>query len=209
MRDYWIEGLPEIQRAIDLGENQVGAVQFSWSNDPFCLPGKGIEITRRCIPELRYTESVYKMPKRGVIGEPAWGTVDGWRRPRPEYWFSKKLYSPVQIEEKPLTLPAAGEPIVIPVRSRNQFANLDQYVCRWQLGVEKGEARRKRADEQWDAGNSYGTAAHPDDTLTLEFYNDRETVFDAYRLSFKPHEMPKCPRFRYARSHRRAKRLSG
>ena len=107
MRDYWIEGLAENQRALDEGENQVGSVQFSWSDDAFCVPGKGIEITRRSLPDLRYTESVYKLPHRGVIGEPVWGTVDGWRRPRPEYWFSKKLYSPVQIEEKPLAIPAS------------------------------------------------------------------------------------------------------
>ena len=126
-----------------------GRIRSARSSSPgrtmlFACPAKGSRLRGEQYADLRYTESVYKLPKRGVIGEPVWGTVDGWRRPRPEYWFSKKLYSPVQIEEKPLAIPEPGRPIVVPVRSRNQFANLDQYVCRWQLGEEKGDAKRKR-----------------------------------------------------------------
>jgi hypothetical protein len=194
LRDYWIEGFQEIQQALDAHENQLGSVQFSWSDDAFCVPGRGIEITRRNIGELRYTEGVYKLPRRGIIGEPAWGTVDGWRRPRPEYWLSKKLYSPVQIEEKPLKLPEAGKPIVVPVRSRNQFADLNAYVCRWQLGSEEGEARANAAP--MSNGSLEIAVKQPpktDDRLSLQFFNDRGQMFDAYRLSFKPHEMPKFP----------------
>ena len=33
----------------------------------------------------------------------------------------------------------------------------------------------------------------PDDKLTLEFYNDRGKMFDAYRLSFRPHDIPRFP----------------
>lgn len=194
LRDYWIEGFREIQRALDANENQLGSVQFSWSDDAFLVPGRGIEISRRNISELRYTESVYKLPRRGVIGEPAWGTVDGWRRPRPEYWLSKKLYSPVQIEEKPLTIPEPGRPIVVPVRSRNQFADLDQFVCRWEIGSERGEARAKAAP--MSRGTLEIAVKNPpqaDDKLLLQFFNERGRMFDAYRLSFKAREMPQFP----------------
>jgi hypothetical protein len=194
LRDYWIEGFQEIQQAIDAHENQLGSVQFSWSDDAFLVPGRGIEITRRNIGELRYTESVYKLPRRGVIGEPAWGTVDGWRRPRPEYWLSKKLYSPVQIEEKPLAIPESGRPIVIPVRSRNQFTDLTEFVCRWEIGSEKGESHAKA--KPMSHGTLEISVRQPpkaDDKLSLRFFNDRGRMFDAYRLSFKPHELPKFP----------------
>lgn len=194
LRDYWIEGFQEIQQALDAHENQLGSVQFSWSDDAFLVPGRGIEITRRNIGELRYTESVYKLPRRGVIGEPAWGTVDGWRRPRPEYWLSKKLYSPVQIEEKPVAIPEPGKPIVIPVKSRNQFTDLTQYICRWELGSEKGEARAKAAPmSQGTLEIAVKQLPQADDKLLLQFFNDRGRMFDAYRLSFKPHEIPKFP----------------
>jgi beta-galactosidase len=194
MRDYWIEGLQEIQQAIDAGENQAGSVQFSWVDDAFLVPGKGIDCWRRNQPPIRYTESIYKLPKRGLVGDVVWGTLDGWRRPRPELWFSIKLYSAVQIEEKPLEIPAAGKPLIIPVRSRNQFVDLDQYLCRYELSGEKGEARAHAAPL------SKGTLEIPvkrppqlDDKLTLKFYDERGRMFDTYRLSFKPREMPQFP----------------
>ena len=42
MRDYWVTGMPEIQRAINANENQVGANQWAWVDDTFLVPGKGI-----------------------------------------------------------------------------------------------------------------------------------------------------------------------
>ena len=75
-------------------ENQAGTVQFAWVDDKFLVPGKGNRTWRSGHAQIRFTDSVYKLPGRGIIGENAWGTVDGWRRPRPVYWLSKKLYSP-------------------------------------------------------------------------------------------------------------------
>ena len=146
------------------------------------------------MPEIRFTDSVYKLPGRGIIGENAWGTVDGWRRPRPVYWLSKKLYSPVQIEEKPLALPKAGEPIVVPVENWNQFTDLNQYLCRWEIAGEQGEARAHAAP--MSKGVLSIAAKHqpqPDDMLTLRFYDGQNRLVDAYRLSFKPHAIPQFP----------------
>jgi hypothetical protein len=194
MGDYWIEGLPEIHRALNAGENQVGAVQFSWVDDAFLVPGKSIGCWRREQPPIRYTESVYLLPQRGLMGDVAWGTVDGWRRPRPEYWLSKKLYSPVHIEEVPLALPEAGQPIVVSLENWNQFVDLNQYPCRWELGGQKGEARAQAPPMHLgslhiDVRRSPGF----EDTLVLRFYDPRGWLVDAYRLAFKPHETPRFP----------------
>ncbi len=194
MRDYWVVGLPEIERAINAGENQLGAMQFAWCDDAFLVPGRQIGCWRRDQPPIRYTESVYKLPGRGLLGDVAWGTVDGWRRPRPELWLSKKIYSPVQIEEKPLAIPDAGDPIVVPVENWNQFANLDQYLCKWRMGSEKGEARANAAP--MGRGTLVISASRrptPDDILVLEFYDERSRMVDGYRLAFKPHTIQSLP----------------
>jgi hypothetical protein len=194
MGDYWIESLAEIQQAVNRYENQIGIVQFAWGDDRFLVPGKGNRTWRSGHAEIRFTDSVYKLPGRGIIGENAWGTVDGWRRPRPVYWLSKKLYSPVQIEEKPLALPKTGEPIVVPVENWNQFTDLDQYLCRWGIAGEQGEAYAHAAPM---ANGTLSIAAkhhpQPDDVLTLRFYSGQNRLVDGYRLSFKPHEIPQFP----------------
>ena len=104
----------------------------------------------------------------------------------------KKIYTPVLIEEKPLTLPAAGEPISVPVENMNWFANLNAYECRWEIGGQKGKAR---ADV---APSSKGVLSIPaptevtgDETLTLEWYDETGRMVDAYKLRFKEHEKPK------------------
>jgi beta-galactosidase len=194
MRDYWITGMPEIQRALNAGKNQAGAVQFCWTDDTFLVPGKAIDCWRCEQPPIRYTESIYKLPRRGIVGDVVWGTVDGWRRPRPEYWLSKKLYSPVQTEEKPLDVPAAGSPLVIAVENFNQFIDLDQYVCRWQLAGEKGEARAKAAP--LSKGTLTIALQRPpkaDDRLRLEFFDERGRMVDKYCLAFRPHPLPVFP----------------
>ncbi|MCC7086508.1 MAG: discoidin domain-containing protein [Pirellulales bacterium] len=194
MRDYWITGMPEIQRAINANENQVGANQWAWVDDTFLVPGKGIGHWHRSHPPIYYATPTYKMPQRGIVGDVIWGTVDGWRRPRPEHWLSKKLYSPVQIPEKPLAIPVPGEPIEIPLGSYNQFADLDQYVCRWELAGERGEARGHAPPlGKGLLKIAAKRAPRPDDILTLKFFDERDKMVDAYRLSFAPRAIPAFP----------------
>jgi beta-galactosidase len=183
-----------MQRAINAGENQAGTVQFCWVDDAFLVPGKGICTWRKYQPPFHYTESVYKLPKRGLVGDCAWGTLDGWRRPRPEYWLSKKLYSPVQIENKPISLPQSGQPIVVAVENFNQFTDLSRYVCRWETRGEKGEARATAAPmSKGELRISTQSQPDADDTLVLRFLDERGKMVDVHRLAFKPHAIPVLP----------------
>ena len=104
----------------------------------------------------------------------------------------KKIYTPVLIEEKPLTIPAAGQPISVPLENMNWFANLNAYECRWEMGGSKGTAH---ADV---APSSKGVLSIPapmevtgDETLSLEWYDETGRMVDAYKLRFKEHEKPK------------------
>jgi hypothetical protein len=194
MGDYWIEGLPETQRAIDDAPNQVGVVQFAWVDDKFDVPNRGLRSWRSGQGRIRFTDSVYKVAGRGILGENAWGTVDGWRRPRPVYWLSKKLYSPIWIKEEPLTVPKEGGPVQFTVRNRNQFADLDEYVCRWEIGGRHGTTRLQTAPMSAALAcvDTRGSV-RPSDALTLRFFDSHNRLVDAYRLGFKAHAIPRFP----------------
>ena len=113
----------------------VGTQTFAWSDDTALAPHKGLRnwVKFAGAPPIRAALDMYKVPGRGIVGEVLWGMVDGWRRARPEVWLSKKLNSPIRIEEKPLSIPAAGEPVLVQVENRNWFTDLKDYTCRWEI----------------------------------------------------------------------------
>lgn len=195
LRDYWCTGIPEVIDAIRKCDYFMGALQFSWVDDTFLVPNKGIQYWRNFGPPIHFADSVYRLPRRGIVGDYIWGTVDGWRRPRPEWWLSKKLFSPIRIAESPIALPQSGGAISIPVENLNSFINLDEYLCRWSVGKDKGETRVSVAAES--RGTLVVTPKNrpgADDVLNVEFYDSRGRLIDGYKLPFKAHEVPSLPK---------------
>ncbi|MEU6269790.1 glycoside hydrolase family 2 TIM barrel-domain containing protein [Saccharopolyspora shandongensis] len=84
-------------------------------------------------------DEVYHLPG-SVVGAGAWGLLDLWRRRKPEHWLARKAYSPVRIEDGPLTGAAvrAGRPLAVPVANWYDFTDLRSLTFRWRVGGESG-----------------------------------------------------------------------
>ena len=118
------------------------------------------------------------------VGWGYWGLIDGWRRPKPEYWHVKKSYSPIQIFKKSLPIPEPGEPIRIELENRYDYSNLNEIRIQWSIGKESGNA------EADIAPRSRGfISIHPKTEdlegheLILEFYHRNGYLIDGYRLA--------------------------
>ncbi len=199
LRDYWVTHMQELLDAARQRDNFIGTMQFSWVDDNFLAPNKGVQYWRNFNHPIHFVDRIYKMPGRGIVGDYVWGTVDGWRRPRPEWWLAKKANSPIRIEEKPLAIPPAGGPIEVPVENLNFWANLNDYTCEWRLAgksenAEKGRVRAGVAPQ--NKGILSIRTKHPPqagDTLVLEFYDASGRMIDGYKLNFSPREIPVPP----------------
>jgi len=218
LRDYWGTHVQELLDAARGRDNFIGTMQFSWVDDNFLVPNKGIRYWRDFNQPIHFADRSYKLPGRGIVGDYVWGTVDGWRRPRPEWWLAKKANSPIRIERRPVALPSAGRPIEVPVENLNLWADLNDYTCKWRLTrparnsapdtadspgvgapmvgrrVEKGQLRANVPPQTKGTLTIRTTRPpQPADTLMLEFYDPSGRMIDGYNLTFRPHEIPVLP----------------
>ncbi len=74
----------------------------------------------------------------GALKGPEWGLIDGWRRKKPEWWHTRKAFSPVYICGK-ARKGAAG--IEICVENRFNHSNMDEITARYKMGDSEGEMR--------------------------------------------------------------------
>ena len=79
-------------------------------------------------------DEVFLLPA-GPTGYGEWGIIDGWRRTKPEYWLTKKAYSPIRLDETaPLPFPEPGKSLFIPVHNAFNHTNLKELEVRWTVG---------------------------------------------------------------------------
>ena len=124
-------------------------------------------------------DDIFQMPNGDAVGYGPWGPIDGWRRPKPEYWDMKKIYSPIRVKTKTLS-PAST--FTVEVENRYAYTNLNELRINWQFGDEKGVAFVDCPAGQ--NGQFTIDVQHPEQAngLYLSFVDPRGFVADEYRI---------------------------
>ncbi len=128
-------------------------------------------------------DDVTFLPANGA-GYGEWGIVDGWRRPKPEYWHVKKAYSPVRVDERPLPNPGPGRPIHIPVSNWFDHTNFNELAITWSVGSRTGRVVDLSVEPHGEGVITIPAASWKEgEVVRLRFLRARSLVVDEFALT--------------------------
>lgn len=108
------------------------------------------------------------------VGYGPWGIVDGFRRPKPEYWHTKMAFSPIQVTSN--TFESREGKTAIRIENRYNTLNIASLDIRWKDGMHTGIAQVNLLPGK--EGSLLLNHEMTGDTLSLEFRDKRGfTVF--------------------------------
>jgi beta-galactosidase len=115
---------------------------------PGALPGTWTHIvrSRRVIGGAIWAllDEPFYLPKSRKAGyawvHGAWGLLDGWRRPKPEWWLAKLVFSPVWFPRREVEYRSGQASVRIPLENRYSFTDLSELELRWEIDGGKGTA---------------------------------------------------------------------
>lgn len=124
-------------------------------------------------------DDIFQLPNGDAVGYGPWGPIDGWRRPKPEYWDMKKIYSPIRVLTKELS--PAGK-LTVEIENRYAYLNMDQLKIAYKYGNEQGMA--SACIPPAGRGTVSISIQHPEkaNELYLSFTDPRGFVADEYLI---------------------------
>jgi beta-galactosidase len=81
-------------------------------------------------------EMYYPKGEKPIMGGGEWGVIDGFRRPKPEYWHMKMAYSPVRVTSRHFQ--TIGNQTVVSLENRFNTRNLNTLDVEWTDGDQSG-----------------------------------------------------------------------
>ncbi|MDR3228545.1 MAG: hypothetical protein LBT53_03945 [Puniceicoccales bacterium] len=127
IREFWGQSLDKLWKGVFAAPGALGGAIWGFVDDIFMVP-----VPKEGKPWwIGHGHS--KKPKNTLgncVGFGEWGIVDVWRRKKPEFWSTKKAYSPVRIEKTVITDFRAGEEIKLTVENRFDHTNLNELKIR-------------------------------------------------------------------------------
>lgn len=119
-------------------------------------------------------DDTFHMSDGRIIGYGPWGPIDGWRRPKPEYFGMKKAYSPIKIKQ--IIWPSAGKRYIeLSVENRYDFISLKEVAI---TAVLNGVAQLVKADIRPHSSGVIRIPAGNVKTLEINFKDPRGFIAD-------------------------------
>ena len=182
VRNFWGQSLDSMWTNIFESDGGIGGAIWGMIDETFMLPDTlsgyndwwGIQEESNGV----------KMLEGHTVGYGEWGIIDTWRRKKPEFWNTKKAYSPIKILLTEITDFRVGHPLQIPVYNRFNHTNLREITTKWTYRKKEHVALKHNIEpgskgkiqlfpSDWIEGENINIKFFQNDTLLIDEYNLR------------------------------------
>lgn len=123
-------------------------------------------------------DDLFLLPNGQAVGYGAWGPIDGWRRPKPEYFYLKKVYSPIRVATKHVNPGSSAE---LTISNRHAFTNVNELKVKWALGNKNGTATANIAAHS-EGKLTINTPVKDGQELSVSFYSSKGYLIDQFDI---------------------------
>jgi beta-galactosidase len=129
VRNFWGQSLDSMWTNIYDSDGGAGGAIWGLIDETFMLPDTLSGYNKWW--GIQEADDPVKMFEGPTVGYGEWGIIDTWRRKKPEFWNTKKAYSPIKILLKEIDDFRSGRPISIPVYNRFNHTSLKEIKIKW------------------------------------------------------------------------------
>ena len=181
VRNFWGQSLDSMWTNVFDSEGSAGGAIWGMIDETFMLPDTLSGYNKWWgFQEVNNEVKMYEGP---VVGYGEWGIVDIWRRKKPEFWNTKKAYSPIKILVKEIDDFRSGRPISIPVYNRFSHTNLKELTTKWKYKGKENIARIHNI-EPFEKGELQLAPSdwQPGQLINIKFFQNDTSLIDEYNL---------------------------
>ena len=179
IREFWGKSLDMMWSGLFDSPGGLGGAIWGYVDETFALPEP--QMGTSFWKEFAHTAKP-KDYQGNCVGYGEWGIVDVWRRKKPEFWSTKKAYSPVRLLTEDNIMFTPGQRLTLTVYNRFDHTYLNEIQASYTYkGIKKTvklpaiEPHQKGTmtipGEQWEVG----------EPILIEFATSSGNLIDAYR----------------------------
>ncbi|MGL4852475.1 MAG: glycoside hydrolase family 2 protein [Phocaeicola sp.] len=180
IREFWGQSLDKMWSGTFNAQGGLGGAIWGYIDETFMLPKpkKGNAFWK----EFAHTAKPEGF-KGECVGYGEWGIIDVWRREKPEFWGTKKAYSPVRLETQVVSDFWEQMPLKLLVHNRFDHSNLNEIRVVYNYQGVDFEGVMPHVEphakgilvvpaQEWSRGKQ----------VTAKFYDQKAELIDAYQV---------------------------
>jgi len=181
IREFWGISLDKMWGNLFDSPGGLGGAIWGYIDETFMIP----ELKEGTPYWIEYAKTSKPKEWQGkCVGYGEWGIVDVWRREKPEFWGTKKAYSPIRVLQTQLSSFASNAPLFISVYNRFDHTWLNEVTVKYTYnGVTQSTSLPSVAPHckgvleipanNWKAG----------EVILVEFFDSKGQLIDAENIT--------------------------